>query len=95
MAGNANSGRRSEKPFVTALRMEAILLEKGEETPAPIGSLRWNARKLLQSGEVPAIKELADRLDGKVPQALVGDDESDPINLVTEIRRVIVQKPGD
>lgn len=42
-------------------------------------------------GDVQAIKEVADRLDGKVPQAVVGDDESDPINLVTEIRRVIVR----
>jgi hypothetical protein len=47
------------------------------------------------AGDVQAIKEVADRIDGKVPQALVGDDESDPINLVTEIRRVIVSKPGD
>jgi hypothetical protein len=44
------------------------------------------------SGDVQAIKEVADRIDGKVPQALVGDDESDPINLVTEIRRTIVAK---
>lgn len=42
------------------------------------------------AGDVQAIKEVADRLDGKVPQALVGDDEHDPINLVTEIRRTIV-----
>lgn len=42
------------------------------------------------AGDVQAIKEVADRLDGKVPQAIVGDGESDPINLVTEIRRVIV-----
>jgi hypothetical protein len=47
------------------------------------------------AGDVQAIKEVADRIDGKVPQALVGDNEEDPINLVTEIRRVIVQKPGD
>lgn len=70
MAGNANSGRRQEKPFATALRMEAILLEKGEETPAPVGSLRWNARQLLKNGEVAAIKELADRLDGKSVQQM-------------------------
>jgi len=43
------------------------------------------------SGDVQAIKEIADRLDGKVPQALVGDNEGDPINLVSEIRRVIVR----
>lgn len=43
------------------------------------------------SGDVQAIKEIADRLDGKVPQALVGDDDSDPINFIHEIRRVIVR----
>lgn len=31
------------------------------------------------SGDVQAIKEIADRLDGKVPQAVVGDDEHDAI----------------
>lgn len=45
------------------------------------------------AGDVQAIKEVADRLDGKVPQAVVGDDEHDPINLVHEIRRSIVD-PG-
>lgn len=29
------------------------------------------------SGDVQAIKEVADRLDGKVPQGLVGGDEDD------------------
>ncbi len=31
-------------------------------------------------GDVQAIKEVADRLDGKVPQAIVGDSGEDPIN---------------
>jgi hypothetical protein len=34
------------------------------------------------NGDVAAIKEIADRLDGKVPQAVVGDDEHDPIGIV-------------
>jgi hypothetical protein len=29
-------------------------------------------------GDVQAIKEVADRLDGKVPQGLIGGDENDP-----------------
>jgi len=33
-------------------------------------------------GDVAAIKEIADRLDGKVPQAVVGDDDHDPIGVV-------------
>jgi len=93
MAGNANSGRRQEKPFRDALRMEALAAERGDPCDAPPGSLRWNARQLLDKGDVQSIKELADRMDGKVPQAVVGDDESDPINVVTQIRRIIVSKP--
>jgi hypothetical protein len=33
------------------------------------------------SGDVQAIKEVADRIDGKVPQAVVGDAEYDPIQI--------------
>lgn len=40
------------------------------------------------AGDVQAIKEVADRIDGKVPQALVGDDEHDPIR-VSEIKRTV------
>lgn len=66
--------------------MEIMLIEKGEDTPAPPGSLRWNARQLLMQGDVQSIKELADRLDGKVAQAIVGGDEDDaPVSVVTKI----------
>jgi hypothetical protein len=34
------------------------------------------------SGDVAAIKEVADRIDGKVPQAVVGDDDHDPIGVI-------------
>jgi len=37
------------------------------------------------SGDVQAIKEVADRLDGKVAQAIVGDDEHDPIGFIIKI----------
>lgn len=41
-------------------------------------------------GDVAAIKEVADRLDGKVPQAIAGDDES-PLNFVHTVVREIVR----
>jgi len=84
-------GRPKHKPFQEALRMEMLAAERGEACEAKPGSLRWNARQLLEKGDVPAIKELADRLDGKVPQAVVGDDEHDPISVVTKIERVLVR----
>lgn len=36
-------------------------------------------------GDVQAIKEIADRLDGKVPQAVIGGDEDDPAVRVTHV----------
>lgn len=60
--------------------MEIKAIEMGEETVAPKGSLRWNARQLLERGDPVAIKELADRLDGKVPQGVIGgEDDDNPI----------------
>ena len=44
------------------------------------------------SGDVVAIKEIADRLDGKVPQGVVGGGEDgDPINIV---QRILLVAPG-
>lgn len=72
-------GRPKAKPFKEALLMEAMSAERGEQCEAKPGSLRWNARQLLEKGDVPAIREIADRIDGKVPTPLVGDDDHDPI----------------
>jgi hypothetical protein len=89
MAGNANSGRKAEKPFRDALRM--ALKEAGEDHRA----LRIIAAKLIekaQEGDMQAIKELADRTDGKVAQSIIGGDEDDPaISLVQRIERIVVR----
>jgi hypothetical protein len=72
MAGNANSGPKKEKPFRTALMLE--LKRAGEDMPA----LRRGASKLVamaEEGDIQAIKELNDRLDGKVPQGISNADE--------------------
>lgn len=42
------------------------------------------------AGDIAAIKEVADRLDGKVPQAISGDDEN-PLTMVHRIERHIVR----
>lgn len=91
--GRPLGSQNKDKPYRDALRIEAALLEKGEDSPAHRGSLRWIARQqMLKAGDdTSAAKEIADRLDGKVPQAVVGDDDSDPINVVHKIERVIVR----
>ncbi|MBB5663246.1 hypothetical protein GGE68_001422 [Rhizobium leguminosarum] len=87
MAGNANSGRKQEKPFRDALRLELAAAEKSGR------GLRVIARKLIEAaeeGKMDAIKEMADRIDGKVPQAIAGDEEN-PLNFVHTITRQIVR----
>ena len=69
----------SEKTFANMLRV-AIKEAHGEGGD----KLRAVAEALVTkalTGDVPAIKEIADRLDGKVPQAVVGDSEHDPIDV--------------
>ena len=39
-------------------------------------------------GDVPAIKELGDRLDGKPAQAIIGGEEDDPPVKITRIELV-------
>lgn len=65
-------GKPKERPFRDALMME--IAKAGEDRKA----LRAVAAKLLEKaeqGDIQAIKEIADRMDGKVPQAIEGGDE--------------------
>jgi hypothetical protein len=49
------------------------------------------------TGDVQAIKEVADRIDGKVPQGIVGDDEHDPVNVAVNVieRRLVRANAGN
>ena len=91
--GNTEGSKsRRDKPFRNALIMEAKLADEdqwGSFVP-PKGSLRSIARNLLYRGmsETAAAKEVADRLDGKVPQAHEGTEDGPPIGvIVTGVRR--------
>jgi hypothetical protein len=74
----------NDKPFRDALRLEINRKDADK--------LRRVARALIKKameGDVSAIKEVADRLDGRVPQ-LVGGDRENPVQF-QRIERVIVQ----
>lgn len=85
---------KSEKTFANMLR---VALKEAHEAGGD--KLRCVADALVNkamTGDVPAIKEIADRIDGKVPQAVIGDDDSDPISLVHVIeRRLVRPNAGD
>lgn len=91
-------GQIRAKPFREALRMEEALAQNGQPTPALKGTLRYIARQMLErAGDDNATaKEVADRLDGKPAQAVIGGDEDDPaIKLVHRIERAIVDPKGE
>ena len=78
------NGRRKERPFRDALRLEIAEATDGND----FRSLRRIARELLKcasTGDTASIREIADRLDGKVPRGIGGDDELDPIKMI-EVR---------
>ena len=88
MAGNRNSGgNKSEKPFRDMLAL-AIHDAKQEK-----GKLRKIADKLVSEamkGNIQAMKEVADRLDGKAAQSLtVGGDSDNPVQIRTIERRIV------
>ena len=82
--GNTNSSRNNRLWADTIRR--ALIQSDGTR-------IRRIAEKLLdkaEEGDLVAIKEMGDRLDGKPAQVIQGDEEN-PLNIITEIRRHIVR----
>lgn len=88
MANPTGKSGPRDKPFRDALRME--LAAAGEDHKA----LRAIARNLIALAQItdkdamPAINAIADRTDGKVAQAIIGDDKADPVSVRTIITGV-------
>lgn len=69
--GRPAGSENKDKPFKEALRK--AIADAGDDRPR----LRNVANALLdkaESGDVQAIREIADRLDGKVPQGIEGGE---------------------
>ena len=91
MAGNNNvhRGPARDKPFRAALVRALGLAEGRQDKLDEIASgLLADAR--VGDNRISAIREIADRLDGKPAQAIVGDDDHDPVRTITEIVTRIV-----
>lgn len=83
-----------KKPRIITQKLIARLQDAGG---AQLDRLLNALLKRGEEGDVPAIKEIMDRVEGKVPQAVIGGEEDDPaINLIHRIETVIVDpKTGD
>ncbi len=74
------------------------LASLGEGDPKALRSLARNLLTIAATSEgLSAIREIADRLDGKPAQAIIGGDGDDPaISMIHRIERVIIDpKPED
>lgn len=79
------------------LMRDALLLELNQEVKQAGGKitkrLRVVARKLVdraEQGDVPAIKEIFDRVDGRVPLPQhVSNPEGGPVNVLAQLLRTI------
>lgn len=56
-----------------------------------IDALAEKLLDLVAAGDLPALKEFGDRIDGKPAQAIVGGDEDDPPLRFQKVERAIVR----
>ena len=75
------SGRPKEKPWADAIK-RALARREHTGSGADLNRLAEALLDKGAEGDMAALKELGDRLDGKVPQAIVGDADFDPVRLV-------------
>lgn len=54
-----------------------------------IDALAEKLLDLVSQGDLPALKEFGDRIDGKPAQAIIGEEDN-PLHVVSRIERVIV-----
>jgi hypothetical protein len=92
--GNKLASGPRPKPFRDVLKME--LAAAGDDHKA----LRLIARNLIEQAQtkegLAAIKEIADRLDGKAPQPLKNDDdEAFQVILQPLVRQIVDPKGSD
>src|SRR5215813_8473139 len=85
--GNKLGSGRKEKPFRDALRQ--VLARENGDVRSGLEKLAETLVRAAHAGEMPAIKEIIERIDGKVAQPLAGDEDN-PLTLIHRIESIIV-----
>ena len=86
-----NRGRTGVKrPFHAALMR---LIDEGGPHPTWMEEIAKALLVRARAGDTAAIREIADRLDGRVPQAIVGSDEHAPLRVERIEREIIDPMP--
>ena len=85
-SGNQNASKK-KRMMTDALRRE--LTQKPEDVLAIVLKTIEDAK----NGDLSARALVFERLDGKVPQAIVGDYDEDPIQLEKIVREIVRPNP--
>jgi hypothetical protein len=81
----------TDKAWRDAIRVAVLRAQDDPKKGKKLAALADALVNAGLDGDVPALKEIGDRLDGKVAQAMIGGSADDPaIRVITEIRRSIV-----
>ena len=85
-------GRPKSRPYKDALDrvLQAIGEASGKDINHAYDQIAAAHVSRCMTGDMAAIKEFAERHDGKVPQAVIGGDEDDPAIAISVIERRIV-----
>lgn len=82
------SGNPGGAPKRAKIWREAInraIKRREQDDPQALEKLADKLLAAVDAGDIAAIKELGDRVDGKVAQAIGGDDELGPIKNILEV----------
>lgn len=87
-------GAKADKNWTEALRL-AVNREETDEGKKRrrLSLIADKLCKLAMDGDIAAIREIGDRLDGKPAQAIQGDPDA-PLSMIHTIKRTIVD-PGN
>lgn len=90
-------GAKSDKIWRDAIMRAVRRLgdDEGPEKPTKAQRLDLLADALVAKGilgDVPAIKEVGDRLDGKATQPISGDDDAPPVTFARIVRTIVDPK---
>jgi hypothetical protein len=87
-SGNPNGPPKALKPWREAINR--AIKRREQDDPLALEKLADKLLSKVAEGDVAAIKEFGDRVDGKVPTPVGGTDELPPQSHVHKIERQIV-----
>ena len=82
-SGNPNGVPKRAKPWRDAINR--AIKRREQDDPQALERLADAFLRKAGEGDVSAFKELGDRLDGKVPQPIAGEDGEGPARMVLEV----------